>query len=157
MAEGEEEIAFVGTTNLPWELDPAFLRRFEKKILLPILSLKERIKMLKFLFKTQFSLDEESFVILGELSQGLTGAEIQNFARDLMIKQSLSKKFSKSEKPSQEETIRFIKKVLKNYKPNVTKRMMNNYVKFLQKFGEVSQLEEIDKSIYKSGNLDYII
>lgn len=32
----EEWVSVVATTNMPWELDVAAMRRFEKKILIPI-------------------------------------------------------------------------------------------------------------------------
>lgn len=45
--ECDENIVFIGTTNLPWDLDIAFLRRFERKILIPPLNEKERFFMIK--------------------------------------------------------------------------------------------------------------
>lgn len=34
----DEDVGFIGTTNLPWELDMAFLRRFERKIFMGLLN-----------------------------------------------------------------------------------------------------------------------
>ena len=48
--ECEEDVCFIGTTNLPWELDLAFLRRFERKILVPLMNLEDRILMIKHSF-----------------------------------------------------------------------------------------------------------
>ena len=38
IADCEEDVIFLGTTNLPWDLDVAFLRRFERKIFVPLLN-----------------------------------------------------------------------------------------------------------------------
>ena len=55
----DENIVFIGTTNLPWDLDIAFLRRFERKILIPPLNEKDRFLMIKDkMSKTNLS-DEE--------------------------------------------------------------------------------------------------
>ena len=43
VANCDEDVAFLGTTNLPWELDIAFLRRFERKVFMPLLNKNERI------------------------------------------------------------------------------------------------------------------
>lgn len=37
----DEDIVFMGTTNLPWDFDMAFLRRFERKVFIPLLNKKE--------------------------------------------------------------------------------------------------------------------
>lgn len=74
----DENIVFIGTTNLPWDLDIAFLRRFERKILIPPLNEKDRFLMIKDkMSKTK--LEEEDFKYLSQKLEGRTGAEIINF------------------------------------------------------------------------------
>lgn len=41
------DVLFVGATNLPWNLDPAFLRRFEKKLYIPLPDAAARERMLE--------------------------------------------------------------------------------------------------------------
>ena len=46
---------------------------------------------------------------------------------------------------------------LKKLKPSISPRAFNNYIKFLQKCGESEQLEFIDRNLYETKGLDYII
>jgi len=39
---GEDQVYVLATTNMPWELDIAALRRFERRILLPMPDIKVR-------------------------------------------------------------------------------------------------------------------
>ena len=50
-----------------------------------------------------------------------------------------------------------VRKMVRNHKPSLTRRGMHNYIKFLKKFGEIEQLDEIDPELYKSESLNYII
>ncbi len=45
--EDNTGILFIGATNLPWNLDPAFLRRFEKKLYIPMPDSTAREQMLR--------------------------------------------------------------------------------------------------------------
>jgi SpoVK/Ycf46/Vps4 family AAA+-type ATPase len=36
VSSGEGVVLFVGATNMPWQLDPAALRRFSKKLYIPL-------------------------------------------------------------------------------------------------------------------------
>jgi hypothetical protein len=55
----------------------------------------------------------------------LSGAEIVNFVRAVMIK-SVGKEIG----------INDLKFIIKNFQPTVSKSMMASYMKFLEKFGE---------------------
>ena len=43
----DDGVYLLVTTNMPWELDVAVLRRFERKILLPMPDLEARIEIFK--------------------------------------------------------------------------------------------------------------
>jgi vacuolar protein-sorting-associated protein 4 len=52
----------LGATNLPWELDPAIRRRFERRIYIPLPDVDSRYWMFKKLFKdTPNSLSDDQF------------------------------------------------------------------------------------------------
>lgn len=83
--ESQDEVSFIGSTNLPWELDIAFLRRFEKKLLIPLLSLKERTDMLRGRLSEVSDLSDIEYQKLGFMAKGLTGFEISNFINDVLL------------------------------------------------------------------------
>ena len=43
----KERVSVFVTTNMPWELDIAALRRFERRILVPMPNLQDRIEVLR--------------------------------------------------------------------------------------------------------------
>ena len=87
LEDTQDEVSFIGSTNLPWELDIAFIRRFEKKVLVPLLSLKERVDMLKGRLSDVSHLTEKDYQKLGFMTKGLTGFEISNLINDILIQE----------------------------------------------------------------------
>lgn len=85
LEDSSDEVGFIGSTNLPWELDFAFLRRFEKKVLVPLLSLPDRVCMLKQRLAGVAELSEAEFTSLGFATKGLTGFEISNAINDVLL------------------------------------------------------------------------
>ena len=86
--ECQEDITFVATTNVPWELDAAFLRRFEKKVLVPLLSESDRRLMIEEKFKDILTLSEAELRLLGNLSRGFSGFEISSLINEVLIENS---------------------------------------------------------------------
>lgn len=57
-----EGVLVLGATNIPWGLDPAVRRRFEKRVYLPLPEIAARYTLLKNLMKdTPNSLSQEDF------------------------------------------------------------------------------------------------
>jgi len=76
-------ILVLGATNLPWGLDPAVRRRFEKRIYIPLPESMTREKMAKKLMDTTPNrMDEEDFQIIGEKTEGYSGSDIAILVRD---------------------------------------------------------------------------
>ena len=75
IGSGDELIVTIGATNLPWELDPAMRRRFEKRILISLPDEEARTAMFKVHTKGA-ELDVIDFELLGKLSVGYSAADI---------------------------------------------------------------------------------
>lgn len=138
--EMEEDVAFLATTNLPWELDPSFLRRFEKKVFVPVLNKSDRAQLIRNLTEQNLSLTSGQKEDLAMASKGLTGFEIEREINDLfMLSNSRAEQFN-FDFPS-------LKKKMLQTKPSVSSKLLGRYIKFLEMQGESSQLLDIDPNL----------
>ncbi|XP_077464263.1 vacuolar protein sorting-associated protein 4B-like [Stigmatopora argus] len=81
-----EGILVLGATNIPWTLDSAIRRRFEKRIYIPLPEEPARSIMFKLhLGSTPNHLTEADFVTLGKKSDGYSGADICIVVRDALM------------------------------------------------------------------------
>eukprot|EP01116_Phalansterium_solitarium_P004935 TRINITY_DN16168_c0_g1_i1.p1 TRINITY_DN16168_c0_g1~~TRINITY_DN16168_c0_g1_i1.p1 ORF type:complete len:437 (+),score=126.35 TRINITY_DN16168_c0_g1_i1:116-1426(+) len=82
----EDGVLVLAATNIPWALDAAIRRRFEKRIYIPLPEPPARAKMFSIhLGVTPHSLRPEDFRRLGELTEGFSGADIAILVRDAMM------------------------------------------------------------------------
>lgn len=81
---GDELIVTIGATNLPWEIDAAMRRRFERRVLITLPDQEARAIMFKIHTKG-VDLDEIDFDKLGSLSDGYSGADIAMLCREALM------------------------------------------------------------------------
>ena len=77
-----ERLLVLAATNLPWQLDPALLSRFEKKLYVPLPNQDARLKILKIHLE---DIDLDSDVDLNEiadLTEGYSGRDISILCRE---------------------------------------------------------------------------
>ena len=79
-------ILVLGATNVPWELDPAIRRRFERRIYIPLPEIQARTGQFKIrLGKTPHNLTEEDFLSLGHSTEGYSGSDITIIVKEAMM------------------------------------------------------------------------
>lgn len=67
MGNDNDGILVLGASNVPWELDPAIRRRFEKRIYIPLPDIEARISQFKIrIGETPNNLTEEDYYELGK-------------------------------------------------------------------------------------------
>ena len=83
VGKDDKGILVLGATNIPWGLDPAVRRRFQKKIYISLPEAKARKLMVKLnLGDTYNDLTDEQLEILGNLTEGYSGSDIYNLTQD---------------------------------------------------------------------------
>ena len=83
VGKDDKGILVLGATNIPWGLDPAVRRRFQKKIYISLPESNARKLMLKLnLGDTYNDITDEQFKILGDLTDGYSGSDIYNLTQD---------------------------------------------------------------------------
>mmetsp|Transcript_22169 Transcript_22169/g.36730 ORF Transcript_22169/g.36730 Transcript_22169/m.36730 type:complete len:431 (+) Transcript_22169:107-1399(+) len=86
VGNNSDGILVLGATNIPWGLDPAIRRRFEKRIYIPLPEAPARGKMFEIhIKKTPNSLTPADFQKLGEMSEGFSGSDISVVVRDAIM------------------------------------------------------------------------
>lgn len=79
-------ILVLAATNIPWQLDAAIRRRFEKRIYIPLPESNARTSMFRIhLGKTPHQLSPQDFKQLGEMTEGYSGSDISIIVRDAMM------------------------------------------------------------------------
>jgi len=79
-------VLVLAATNIPWGIDPAIRRRFEKRIFINLPEAPARSTMFKIhLGNTPHTLTEEDFKKLGELTPGFSGSDISTLVRDAIM------------------------------------------------------------------------
>ncbi len=91
----------LGATNVPWELDPAVRRRFERRIYISLPEPQARAKIFKLhLGNTPSNLKESDFEELAALTEGYSGSDIAAVVKDALLepirKCQTAKKFKKT-------------------------------------------------------------
>lgn len=79
-------ILVLAATNLPWSLDTAIRRRFEKRIYIPLPDVGARTQMFKIhIGDTPHCITAEEFRKLGEATEGYSGADISIVVREALM------------------------------------------------------------------------
>ncbi|KAH3902453.1 AAA family ATPase VPS4 SCDLUD_000030 [Saccharomycodes ludwigii] len=79
-------VLILGATNIPWQLDGAIRRRFEKRIYIPLPDLASRTKMFELnVGDTPCKLTKEDYRTLGKLTEGYSGSDISVVVKDALM------------------------------------------------------------------------
>ncbi|KNC82594.1 vacuolar protein sorting-associated protein 4B, partial [Sphaeroforma arctica JP610] len=101
-------VLVLGATNIPWCLDSAIRRRFEKRIYIPLPEAKARSEMFRLnVGDTPNSLSDEDYEKLGEHAVGYSGSDVAVVVRDALFmpvrKVQMATHFKKVRAPSKED------------------------------------------------------
>lgn len=76
----------LGATNIPWQLDNAIRRRFEKRVYIPLPDVVARTKIFQLnMGKIRHKLTENDWKELGRASEGRSGADITVLCKDAIM------------------------------------------------------------------------
>ena len=128
----------IGATNKPWDLDWAFIRRFQKRILVPLPDHHTRLMMLK-LYTGNLAIDPDvDLHELARLSEGFSGSDIRDVCQAAQLK--LIGEFFESGKALDKEakprsiTMRDFRQILEARKPSVSLDMLSLYNRWFEAF-----------------------
>ncbi len=125
----------IGATNKPWKLDEPFIRRFQKRIYIPLPDKETRRKILE-LYTGKLSLaDDVDIDKLAEIMEGYSGSDIKDVVQAaymITVREFFEKKES-LDKPRPISMDDFYA-VLSKRKPSVNRKMVEMYEKWFEEF-----------------------
>merc|ERR1711879_756704 len=78
-------VLVLGATNIPWTLDSAIRRRFEKRIYIPLPEANARAHVFKInMGGTKTTINDSQYQELGQMTDGYSGADISLVVRDAL-------------------------------------------------------------------------
>jgi SpoVK/Ycf46/Vps4 family AAA+-type ATPase len=128
----------IGATNKPWSLDPPFLRRFSKRILVPMPDTEARMAQFR-LYTAPLTLAEDvSLEILAKLSDGYSGSDIKDICQGVQLR-VVRELFKSGNALDKETTTRPItvtdfKEIMRARKPSVSPDMLRAYTTWSNNF-----------------------
>ena len=82
----DSQVLVLGATNVPWELDAAIRRRFEKRVYIPLPEPEARAYMVKLnLGDTPNNLSEDDFERIGDITEGASGSDIKVLVKEALM------------------------------------------------------------------------
>ena len=128
----------IGATNKLWDLDWAFIRRFQKRILVPLPDHHTRLMMLK-LYTTNLQIAQDvDHHELARLSEGFSGSDIRDVCQSAQL--SLIGEFFESGKAVDKEakpralTMSDFRQIFEERKPSVSLDMLSLYNRWFEAF-----------------------
>ena len=128
----------IGATNRPWDLDWPFIRRFQKRIMVPLPDHHARLQMFK-LYTANLNLNPEaSLHELARLSEGFSGSDIKDCCQSTYLRVigeffESGRANDKRAKPRQ-VTMDDFRLILEDRKPSVSLEMIASYTKWFDAF-----------------------
>ncbi len=128
----------IGATNKPWALDWPFIRRFQKRILVPLPDHEARLGMFK-LYTTHLKLASDvDLHELARLSEGFSGSDIRDVCQSahLRVIGELFESGRANDKRAKPRTIsmRDFRDILEERKPSVSLDMVASYNRWFDAF-----------------------
>ena len=79
-------VLILGATNIPWQLDAAIRRRFQRRVHISLPDFPARVKMFELAVgSTPCELKSDDFRTLAELSEGYSGSDISIAVQDALM------------------------------------------------------------------------
>jgi len=128
----------IGATNKPWDLDWAFIRRFQKRILVPLPDSQTRSNMLKLYISNLNIAPDVELSELARLAEGFSGSDIRDVCQSVQLK--LIGEFFESGKATDKEAkprnlnMADFRQTFEERKPSVSVDMLAQYSRWFEAF-----------------------
>lgn len=129
----------IGATNKPWALDWPFLRRFQKRIYVPLPDIRARTQMLKQ-YTAPLKMDIElKLEDLAKMTEGYSGSDMRDICQSVQLR-VVSELFDSTDGADNKEiqpraiSLNDFKEILRARKPSVSQEMLRAYANWAENF-----------------------
>ncbi len=142
-SQSDDKVLVMGATNRPSELDDAVLRRFPKRIYIPMPNAACRSMLLRKLLQKQNNpLSDPEIQHLAQATEGYSGSDLTNLAKDAALApiRDLSTEEIKQMDPGQLRSIRLqdFLDSMKRVRQSVPPETLQKYSDWTRQYGDVS-------------------
>ena len=136
-----DRVVLVGATNLPQELDKAVIRRFTKRLLIPLPSYEARVQFLENAIdkEDRHELNEMDVYMLSDETEGYSCADLQVLTSEAVMEPLRSLKPEELLQVGEDEirgvNIEDFRKALNVVKPSVKQSDLEEYDKWNREYG----------------------
>ena len=128
----------IGATNKPWSLDMPFLRRFSKRIIVPLPDNEARMAQFKLYTAPLILAEDVDLGTLAKLSEGYSGSDIKDICQavQLRVVRELFKSGNALDKETTTRpiTVADFKEIMRTRKPSVSADMVRAYGQWANSF-----------------------
>jgi len=128
----------IGATNKPWDLDWGFIRRFQKRILVPLPDHHTRLMMFKLYTTNLMLATDVDLHELARISEGFSGSDIRDVCQSAQLK--LIGEFFETGQANNKQanprslTMEDFRQTLEERKPSVSLDMLSLYTRWSEAF-----------------------
>ncbi len=131
-------VYIIGATNKPWDLDWPFIRRYQKRILVPLPDHHARLMMFKLYTNTLQLSPDIDLHELARLSEGFSGSDIKDVCQSAHLKVigEFFESGQASDKLAKPRIMRMgdFRRILEDRKPSVSIDMIDLYNRWFETF-----------------------
>jgi len=131
-------VYIVGATNKPWVLDEPFIRRFQKRVFVPLPNSQARLEMFKILSKNLKLASDVDFEELARLTEGYSGSDIRDIFQSAQLK--VVREFFELGDPADKQssarqiTMQDFRTIFSERRPSVSQEMLKYYDRWFETF-----------------------
>lgn len=140
IVSNHENIFLLACTNLPWNLDSAILRRFDKRLLITLPNKECRKNLLKHHLPKRHNLRDPDFEYWAQQTENYSGCDIKNLCKEAIMC-SVREKIcelqirNKTSEEMRNVTYGDIEKAFAKMKPCTTSNDSKTFFEWNQKYG----------------------
>ncbi len=127
----------IGATNKPWALDGPFIRRFQKRIYVPLPAHEARRELFKIYAKDLKLAPDVDAGILAQKTEGYSGSDFREIFRDAqsrVVREVFERSSSKGQGQARAITMEDFDEILQNRRPSVSQQMLISYDRWFETY-----------------------